>query len=121
MKTERIAFALTIINLGLTVFLLAQLRRANAKEVVPVTTSFWQSLVAGCHTIHLCGATNPYHLLHSNRSHALKWSFAQAVLSAIWDVEDGYHVQSSNPALQLANTLRSMISHAHGCVGHSES
>jgi hypothetical protein len=36
MKTQRIAIALTVINLGLTVFLLAQFRRASAEEVAPV-------------------------------------------------------------------------------------
>ena len=49
-----------------------------------------------------------------DRSRTLQWSFAQAVLSAIWGVEDGYEVQPNNPALLLANTLRPMISHAHG-------
>ncbi|HEY0730110.1 MAG TPA: hypothetical protein VGD38_18635, partial [Pyrinomonadaceae bacterium] len=33
MKTQRLAIALTIINLALTVFLLAQLRRADAEEL----------------------------------------------------------------------------------------
>ena len=60
-------------------------------------------------------------LLPLDHSRTLKWAFAQAVLSAIWGVEDGHEVQPNNPALQLANTLRSMISHAHGGVGHSES
>lgn len=60
-------------------------------------------------------------LLPLDHSRTLKWAFAQAVLSAIWDVEDGHPVQPNNPALQLANTLRPMISHAHGGVGHSES
>ena len=36
MKIQRIAIALTVINLGLTVFLLAQLRRSNAEEVAPL-------------------------------------------------------------------------------------
>ena len=36
MKIQRIALALTIINLGLTVFLLAQMRRAQAGTVAPV-------------------------------------------------------------------------------------
>ena len=35
MKTQRIAIALTIINLALTVFLMAQLRRVTAEEVAP--------------------------------------------------------------------------------------
>ncbi|HSK63388.1 MAG TPA: aminoglycoside phosphotransferase family protein [Pyrinomonadaceae bacterium] len=60
-------------------------------------------------------------LLPLDHSRALKWSFAQAVLSAIWSVEDGYQVQPNNPSLLLANTLWPMISHAHGGVGHSES
>jgi streptomycin 6-kinase len=60
-------------------------------------------------------------LLPLDHSRILKWSFAQAVLSAIWGVEDGYLVDPNNPALQLANTLRPMISHAHGGAGHSES
>jgi streptomycin 6-kinase len=60
-------------------------------------------------------------LLPLDRSRTLKWSFAQAVLSAIWDVEDGHPVKPDHPALQLATTLRPMISQAHGGVGHSES
>ena len=36
MKIQRIALALTVINLCLTVFLLAQLRQARASEVAPV-------------------------------------------------------------------------------------
>jgi streptomycin 6-kinase len=60
-------------------------------------------------------------LLPLDHSRILKWSFAQAVLSAVWGVEDGYQVQPDNPSLQLANTLRPMIFQAHGGVGHSES
>lgn len=45
-------------------------------------------------------------LLHLDHSRTLNWSFAQAVLSAIWDVEDGYPVTPSNPSLLLAQTLR---------------
>ena len=60
-------------------------------------------------------------LLPLDRLRTLKWSFAQAVLSAIWGVEDGHPVQPDHPALQLAKTLRSMIPHAHGGVGHSVS
>ena len=44
-----------------------------------------------------------------NHTRALKWSFAQAVLSAIWDVEDGYSVTPNHPALLLANTLKEML------------
>ncbi len=60
-------------------------------------------------------------LLPLDHSRILKWSFAQAVLSTVWGVEDGYQVQPDNPSLQLANTLRPMIFHAQGGVGHSES
>lgn len=40
---------------------------------------------------------------------ALRWSFAQAVLSAIWDVEDGKAVDSAHPSLQLARAIRPML------------
>jgi streptomycin 6-kinase len=53
-------------------------------------------------------------LLPLDHTRVLKWSFAQAVLSAIWGVEDGYAVQPNDPPLQLANTLSPMLSHAHG-------
>jgi streptomycin 6-kinase len=43
-------------------------------------------------------------------SRALTWSFAQAILSAIWDVEDGYPVGPSHHALRLADTLEAMLS-----------
>ena len=36
MKTQRVAIALTVINLGLLIFLLAQIRRADAQDVAPV-------------------------------------------------------------------------------------
>jgi streptomycin 6-kinase len=40
---------------------------------------------------------------------ALEWSFAEAVLSAIWEVEDGYSVGPNNPALKLAHTIRPLL------------
>ncbi|HKS08233.1 MAG TPA: aminoglycoside phosphotransferase family protein [Pyrinomonadaceae bacterium] len=40
-----------------------------------------------------------------NHTRALQWTFAQAVLSAIWDVEDGYPVNPNHPVLLLANTI----------------
>jgi len=43
-------------------------------------------------------------------SRALAWGFAQAVLSAIWSVEDGQEVDASHPALRLANAIRPMLS-----------
>lgn len=48
-------------------------------------------------------------LLPLDRTRMLQWSFAQAVLSAIWDVEDGYPVEPDHPALLLANTLKEML------------
>ena len=39
----------------------------------------------------------------------LGWGFAQAVLSAIWCVEDGFTVNAWNPALRLANVIRPML------------
>jgi streptomycin 6-kinase len=39
----------------------------------------------------------------------LRWAFAQAILSAIWSVEDGEDVDSTNPAVVLATTLRPML------------
>ena len=48
-------------------------------------------------------------LLHLDDSRALAWSFAQAVLSAIWGVEDGYQIDSNNPSLLLAQALKPML------------
>lgn len=44
-----------------------------------------------------------------NPERALQWSFAQAVLSAIWSVEDGFAVDASNPALLLAQAIWPML------------
>lgn len=40
---------------------------------------------------------------------ALNWAFAQAVLSAIWTVEDDHTLEPSNSALQLARVLKPML------------
>jgi streptomycin 6-kinase len=40
---------------------------------------------------------------------ALQWSFAQAVLSAIWDVEDGYAVEPDHHSLKLAESIRTLL------------
>jgi streptomycin 6-kinase len=40
---------------------------------------------------------------------ALRWAFAQAVLSAIWEVEDGFAIDTNNPRIRLANTIREML------------
>lgn len=47
--------------------------------------------------------------LNLNYKRALAWAFAQAVLSAIWSVEDGFSVDEMNPALQLAAVIRPML------------
>lgn len=39
----------------------------------------------------------------------LAWGFAQAVLSAIWAVEDGFAVEPTNPWIALANAIRPML------------
>jgi streptomycin 6-kinase len=38
-----------------------------------------------------------------------EWAFAQAVLSAVWEVEDGFTVRPESPVLTLARRLRRMI------------
>ena len=43
--------------------------------------------------------------LKLNYDRALAWGFAQAVLSAIWSVEDGFAVDAGNPSLRLANAI----------------
>jgi len=42
-------------------------------------------------------------------SRALRWAFSQAVLSAIWGVEDGFPVGLLDPGLALAEAIRPMI------------
>jgi len=40
---------------------------------------------------------------------AVSWCFAQAVLSAIWSVEDGAVVHATHPAIRLANEVLPLI------------
>lgn len=40
---------------------------------------------------------------------ALSWAFAQAVLSAIWDIEDGSAGHGTPPSLRLAEAIRPML------------
>jgi streptomycin 6-kinase len=47
--------------------------------------------------------------LNLNYERTLAWGFAQAVLSAIWEVEDGFTVDATNPALRLAAVMRPML------------
>ena len=54
-------------------------------------------------------------LLHLDHSRTLNWSFAQSVLSAIWDVEDGYTIDPDHCSLLLAQTLRRIKSDSAQC------
>jgi streptomycin 6-kinase len=47
--------------------------------------------------------------LHVDATRVLGWAFAQAVLSAVWDWEDGGPAESGAPALLLARTLDTML------------
>jgi streptomycin 6-kinase len=47
--------------------------------------------------------------LHLDYERALAWGFAQAVLSAIWDIEDGFVVDATHPSLRLAAAIRPML------------
>lgn len=40
---------------------------------------------------------------------ALAWGFAQAVLSAVWEIEDGSKVDATNGALRLAHVIEPML------------
>jgi streptomycin 6-kinase len=48
--------------------------------------------------------------LNIDYARALSWTFAQAVLSAIWSVEDGFAVDARNPSIQVANALVPILS-----------
>jgi streptomycin 6-kinase len=47
--------------------------------------------------------------LNLNPQRILAWAFAQAVLSAIWSVEDHGSINSTEPALLLADATRSLL------------
>jgi streptomycin 6-kinase len=47
--------------------------------------------------------------LNLDYERALRWTFAQAVLSAIWKIEDGYAIGETKPDLQLAEITQAMI------------
>ena len=40
---------------------------------------------------------------------ALRWTFAQAVLSAIWAVEDGHPIEATTSFIRLAHAVRAML------------
>ena len=48
-------------------------------------------------------------LLPLNRWRVLRWCFAQAVLSAVWGVEDGYKIECDHAGLRLAFMLKQML------------
>ena len=47
--------------------------------------------------------------LHLDYERALGWSFAQAVLSAIWSLEDGFFVADDHPTIQLAHVIKPLL------------
>jgi streptomycin 6-kinase len=47
--------------------------------------------------------------LSLDEGRVLGWAFAQAVLSAVWAIEDGGIVHADSPWLVLANTIRPML------------
>jgi streptomycin 6-kinase len=47
--------------------------------------------------------------LSLNFRRALAWGFAQAVLSAVWEVEDGFALDAQNPGIVLAEVIRPML------------
>src|SRR5262245_36556527 len=47
--------------------------------------------------------------LNLDQERALRWTFAQAVLSAIWSIEDGHPIDARSPVLSLAETTLEMI------------
>ena len=49
--------------------------------------------------------------LDLDHERALAWAFAEAVLSAIWSVEDGFAVDATCRSLRLANAIRPMVHH----------
>jgi streptomycin 6-kinase len=47
--------------------------------------------------------------LHLDYERALGWSFAQAVLSVIWGLEDGFFVADDHPMLRLARVIKPLL------------
>lgn len=47
--------------------------------------------------------------LNLDYERALAWGFAQAVLSAIWEIEDGFQVEATNSSLRLARVIQPML------------
>lgn len=53
--------------------------------------------------------------LHLNRARAAEWGYTQAVLSAIWSIEDGFDITADSPVLRLADVIRSMLDDGDAC------
>ena len=47
--------------------------------------------------------------LQLDYSRALRWSYAQSILSAIWDIEDGHPLTPNNSSLLLARSLKRIL------------
>lgn len=47
--------------------------------------------------------------LQLDYSRALRWSYSQSILSAIWDIEDGHPLKPNNPSLLLARTVKQIV------------
>jgi len=47
--------------------------------------------------------------LRLDYSRALRWSYSQSILSAIWDIEDGHPLTPNNPSLLLASSLKRIL------------
>ena len=47
--------------------------------------------------------------LHLDPDRVLAWAFSQAVLSAIWSIEDDVTLDAHNPAMLLARTIRPLL------------
>ncbi len=54
-------------------------------------------------------------MLHLNRARAAEWGYTQAVLSAIWSIEDGFDITADSPVLRLADVMRSMLDDGDAC------
>ena len=52
-------------------------------------------------------------LLPLDYDRMLRWCYAQAVLSAIWDIEDGHPLTSTNPSVILAQLVGPSVDNRH--------
>jgi len=47
--------------------------------------------------------------LSLSRDRVLMWAFSQAVLAAIWAIEEGFEIECGPPWIDLATVLRSIF------------